>query len=188
MYIAIEGIDTVGKTTQIELLKEKFKDAIVTKEPGGSELGKTIRSLVLGENSFSKKAEFLLFLADRAEHIDKVIAPNLDGLVISDRSVVSGIAYADTSINYRELIDLNKFATDNTLPNKVFLISIDKETLEFRLSQKEHDNIEARGVNFLLSIQERLKKATQDLGIELIEINAKKSINEIHEIIMKEIV
>ncbi len=187
MYIAIEGIDTVGKTTQIDLIKKRYPDAILTKEPGGSELGKTIRSLVLGENSFSNRAEFLLFLADRAEHIDKVVRPNLEKMIISDRSVVSGIAYADTDLDYRDIIEMNKFATENILPDLIVLIKIDRETLTSRLSEKEHDNIESRGIDFLLAIQERLEKAAQDLGIKLIRIDAKLSIVEIHKHIIEEI-
>ncbi len=187
MYIAIEGIDTVGKTTQIDLLKANFKEAVITKEPGGSKLGKEIREMVLGENSFSARAEFLLFLADRAEHIDKVITPHLDKFIISDRSLVSGIAYANTKIAYRDLLSLNHFATDHTLPDKIFLITIDKETLAYRLSQKSHDNIESRGIDFLLHIQERLKQATLDLGIELIEIDGRGEIQDIHLQILGEL-
>ncbi|MEO1937666.1 MAG: dTMP kinase, partial [Sulfurimonas sp.] len=94
MYIAIEGIDTAGKSTQIAALQKHFPNAIITKEPGGTAIGAEIRSLVLSAKAQSKKAEFLLFLADRAEHIQEVIKPNLDKMIISDRSVVSGVAYA----------------------------------------------------------------------------------------------
>jgi dTMP kinase len=187
MYLVIEGIDTVGKTTQIDLLSEKFNNAVTTKEPGGSELGKTVRSLVLGDNDFSKKGEFLLFLADRAEHIAKVIKPNLDKFIISDRSIISGIAYADTELNYEEVIKLNRFSVDDCLPDLIILIKIDKKTLNSRLAKKEHDNIEARGIDFLLAIQDRLEKASRDLGIKLVIIDATLSIDEIHKTILKEI-
>ncbi|MCK4874452.1 MAG: dTMP kinase, partial [Sulfurimonas sp.] len=84
MYIAIEGIDTAGKSTQIDAVSKNFPEAIVTKEPGGTEIGKEIRELVLSARAQSKKAEFLLFLADRAEHIKEVIEPNLEKMIISD--------------------------------------------------------------------------------------------------------
>ena len=187
MYIAIEGIDTVGKTTQIDLLKEKFPDAVITKEPGGSRLGKTIRTLVLEENSFSKRAEFLLFLADRAEHIEKLIKPNLKKLIISDRSIISGIAYADKELGYENILKMNRFSVKDLLPDLVILIKIDKETLIERLLKKKHDNIESRGVNFLLTIQQRLEEASKDLGIKLVTINATLSIEEIHKKIIKEL-
>ena len=89
LYLALEGIDTCGKSTQIELLKRRFPRAIFTKEPGGSVLGKELRDILLHGNITSKKAEFLLFLSDRAEHIERVIAPRLGNLIISDRSLIS---------------------------------------------------------------------------------------------------
>ena len=77
MYIAIEGIDTAGKSTQIKALSSHFSQAVITKEPGATEIGKEIREMVLSARAKSKKAEFLLFLADRAEHIKEVIEPNI---------------------------------------------------------------------------------------------------------------
>ncbi len=82
MYITIEGIDTAGKSTQIALLQEAFTDAVITKEPGGTDAGNNIRDIVLHQGLQSSKAEFLLFLADRAEHITQVIQPNTVKMII----------------------------------------------------------------------------------------------------------
>ncbi|MDQ1263860.1 MAG: dTMP kinase [Campylobacterota bacterium] len=183
MYIAIEGIDTAGKSTQIEKLREVFKDAIITKEPGATEVGKHIRELVLSAKAKSKKAEFLLFLADRAEHIKEVIEPNKNRMIISDRSAVSGVAYAlvQGNIDKKELVALNNFATDSIYPQKVFLLYLTKDELEFRLSQKKLDGIELRGVEYLLNIQDALVEAAKLLNIELIKIDATKSIDAIRD-------
>jgi len=174
MYIAIEGIDTAGKSTQISKLSKHFTDAIITKEPGATEIGKEIRDIVLSAKAKSKKAEFLLFLADRAEHMQEVIEPNLDKMIISDRSAVSGVAYAliQGSISKEDLVSLNNFATNNTYPEKVFLLRLTKEELESRLSQKELDGIERRGSAYLLNIQDAIVEATKLLNIELVEIDA----------------
>ena len=94
MYVVIEGIDTAGKSTQLEILSKKFSDAIFTKEPGATKLGSKLREMALNGEAKSKIAEMFLFLADRAEHIEEVIKPNIDKMIISDRSVISGIAYA----------------------------------------------------------------------------------------------
>ena len=181
MYIAIEGIDTAGKSTQIIALQKHFKNAIITKEPGATEIGKEVREMVLSARTKSKKAEFLLFLADRAEHIKEVIEPNLDKMIISDRSAVSGIAYAivQGDIDKKELISLNDFATDKQYPQKVFLLKLTKKELEYRLSQKKLDGIELRGVEYLLKIQDALIEATKLLNLELIEIDATNSIDAI---------
>ncbi len=189
MYIAIEGIDTAGKSTQIALLKEAFSDAIVTKEPGGTAIGHEIRDIVLNGDVRSSKAEFLLFLADRAEHLERVIKPNSNKLIISDRSVVSGIAYAmvKEDISIEDILALNQFATDGIYPEKVFLLELTPEELQFRLSQKELDGIESRGTAYLLKIQEALKTASQTLRIELVIIDAKKSIESISQEIIKHI-
>ena len=186
MYIAIEGIDTAGKSTQIAKLSEAFPDAIITKEPGATEIGKEIREIVLSARAQSKKAEFLLFLADRAEHVKEVIEPNIDKMIISDRSAVSGVAYAliQGEIDKKDLVSLNDFATNNTYPQKVFLLRLTKEELEFRLSQKELDGIELRGSEYLLKIQDAIIEATALLGLELVTIDATQKIEAITQEIL----
>ncbi|MBL6972852.1 MAG: dTMP kinase [Sulfurimonas sp.] len=189
MYIAIEGIDTAGKSTQIAKLAKHFPDAIITKEPGATEIGKEIRDIVLSARTKSKKAEFLLFLADRAEHMQEVIQPNLDKMIISDRSAVSGVAYAliQGEVSKEDLVSLNNFATDNTYPRKVFLLRLTKKELNFRLSQKDLDGIELRGSDYLLNIQDAIIEATKLLGLELVEIDATQSRNEITKNILNNI-
>ncbi|MDD3476683.1 MAG: dTMP kinase [Sulfurimonas sp.] len=189
MYVTIEGIDTAGKSTQIEKLRAHFKDAIITKEPGGTEAGKEIREIVLSAKTKSKKAEFLLFLADRAEHIKEVIEPNLQKMIISDRSVVSGVAYAlvQGEISETAILHLNRFATGGIYPQKVFLLKLTKEELKFRLSQKKLDGIELRGEEYLLEIQEAIIKASKLLDIELVTIDATKDIDSITKEILNNI-
>lgn len=190
MYIALEGIDTAGKSTQILALSKNFPDAIITKEPGATEIGKEIRELLLSARIESKKAEFLLFLADRAEHMQKVIEPNISTkMIISDRSAVSGVAYALTQGNLKkeELVSLNNFATNGIYPQKVFLLRLTKEELEYRLSQKELDGIELRGSKYLLEIQDAIIEASELLNIELIEIDATLSREAITQNILNNI-
>ncbi len=187
MYIAIEGIDTAGKSTQITALSLAYPDAIITKEPGATALGKEIREIVLCAKAKSKRAEFLLFLADRAEHIQEVIKPNLESkMIISDRSAVSGVAYALTqgTLDKKDLVALNNFATEGIYPQKVYLLRLTKEELESRLSQKELDGIELRGSDYLLKIQDAIVEACKLLEIELVEIDAGLKIEIITEEIL----
>ena len=190
MYIAIEGIDTAGKSTQIEALTNHFPEAIITKEPGATEIGKEIRAMVLSARAKSKKAEFLLFLADRAEHMSEVIQPNINTkMIISDRSAVSGVAYAliQGAITKEELVSLNNFATNGIYPNKVFLLRLTKEALEYRLSQKVLDGIELRGSEYLLQIQDAIIEAANLLGLELVEIDATQGRESITQEILNNI-
>ncbi len=181
MYIAIEGIDTAGKSTQIQCLKSLFPEAVYTKEPGGTPVGVEIRSMVLHGDLKSKMAELLLFLADRAEHTENIILPNINSLIISDRSAVSGVAYAlvQEICDIKTLVSLNTLATGGKLPEKVFILKLSPQELANRLSQKEHDVIEARGIDYLLSIQEALIKASEALAIQTFVIDASQSIDTI---------
>lgn len=180
MYVVIEGIDTAGKSTQLELLKNKFKDAVFTKEPGGTALGVKLREMILNGEAKSSLAEMFMFLADRAEHTKEIILKNKSSLIISDRSFISGIAYAlDEEIE--KLIELNRLATSNVFPNKIILLELSKEELEKRLSAKTNDSIEKRGSNYLLTIQDRLKKTILKLNIDYIFIDASKKIEEIEK-------
>lgn len=186
MYIALEGIDTCGKSTQIKYLKDKYAQAIITREPGGSVLGTHIRELILKEQTLEQdacmdfKTEFLLFLADRAEHTAKIIKPNQDKLIISDRSLISGIAYAKDILQAKEF---NLFATDNILPDLVIILKLDEKTLRYRLGQKPNDTIEQRGVQYLLDIQKNIENITKDLKCDLEIIDASNSIESIHNTI-----
>lgn len=114
MLINLEGIDGAGKSTQIAFLASTFKDAIITKEPGATPLGTQIRKIILGENlNISHQAEMFLFLADRAEHYEKIIKPNRDKMVFCDRSFVSGIAYAMTNLG----LNLDEISRENLNTN-----------------------------------------------------------------------
>ncbi|CAA6811394.1 MAG: Thymidylate kinase (EC [uncultured Campylobacterales bacterium] len=180
MYVILEGIDTAGKSTQIELLKQEYKNAVFTKEPGGTNVGKTIRSLVLENDIKSSVCEMFLFLADRAEHYKRVVEPN--DFVISDRGLVSGIAYAMQNFDDLEMLgNLNKLCLDGKLPDKVILLSLDKDELNTRLSKKSHDKIELRGIEYLLSIQENMIKVLEFLGIDYVVIDAKRSVEGIFD-------
>ena len=183
MYIAIEGIDTAGKSTQIKALSARYPEAVITKEPGATRLGTKLREIVLFSDIKSPAAELLIFLADRAEHIAEVVEPNLDKVIISDRSVISGIAYADVvgHFDIDKLVELNRFTCNGVFPKKAVVLKLSREELTYRLSQKEHDKIEKRGIDYLLSIQDSLLKAAHALDVELLEIDASLHIDEITE-------
>ncbi len=189
MYIAIEGIDTAGKSTQIALAATAFPEALVTKEPGGTPAGEAIRSIVLEGKLQSAKAEFLLFLADRAEHMQSRIKPNLHRMIVSDRSLVSGIAYAlvKEEIDLETILAYNRFATEAINPDIVFLLKLTPEALHYRLSQKALDGIEARGETYLLQIQEALETAAHAIDTELVILDATASPDVISETIINHI-
>ncbi len=175
MYILFEGIDGAGKSTQIARLAAAFPQAIVTKEPGGTKLGENLRELLLKENDLDKRAEILLFLADRAEHFGKIIKPNLDKMILSDRGFVSGMAYAlaGGNFSFEELLSLNKFALQGNFPQKIVFFKADESTLRSRLnSRAQMDGIEARGFDYLLKVQDAMEEILQKLGVRYVAIDA----------------
>ena len=129
MYILFEGIDTCGKSTQIDLISTKHSEIVVTHEPGGTAFGKKAREILLADSLASKRAELLLFLADRAEHYEEVIEPNKNKVILSDRGFISGIGYAlaNGDFDFEELVRLNKFALKDHFPDRIVLFLTDME-------------------------------------------------------------
>ncbi|KIM09519.1 MAG: thymidylate kinase [Sulfurovum sp. FS06-10] len=183
MYVLFEGIDTCGKTTQIELIAQKLDNVIITKEPGGTEFGKHARAILLQDSLTSKRAELLLFLADRAEHYAQIIKPNQDKLIISDRGFLSGIGYALTNgdFDFEHLVELNKFALEGHFPDLVILFITNIETLTKRMGNKTLDGIELRGLEYLISVQNHMKESLEKLDISYLLIDATQSIETIKE-------
>ncbi|MDX1808261.1 MAG: dTMP kinase [Sulfurospirillaceae bacterium] len=185
MYIIFEGIDTTGKSTQIELFKQRHENIITLKEPGNTELGKNLREIILNsEHKLSFNAELFLFLADRAQNFAENIKDNDEKMILSDRGLVSGIAYAlanSESLDIDFLIELNKFALSGNLPDAVVLFKTTKELIGQRLSQKDHDNIELRGIDYLLSVQELMEKVLKKLSVKVLMIDSSDTIENIYK-------
>ncbi|MSN96824.1 dTMP kinase [Campylobacter sp. FMV-PI01] len=184
MLVTFEGIDGVGKTTQLNLLKEIYKDAIFTKEPGGTKFGEQLREILLNQN-ISFRSEILLFLADRSEHYERVIKPNLGNLIISDRGFISGVAYAmanDPSLDIENLMLFNKFALNNDFGSKFVFFKIDEKSLISRLNLRHtSDNIEKRGIKYLLRVQDYMQMIFKNSKFNVLEIDANDEILNIHK-------
>jgi dTMP kinase len=132
LFITFEGIEGCGKTTQISLLKEyleqKGYSVVATREPGGTQIGDSMRTILLDSRNthIDIKTELLLYEASRAQHIKDVVRPALDkgSIVLCDRFTDATLAYQGYAqrIN-KDLIErLNQFATDNITPDFTILI------------------------------------------------------------------
>ena len=186
MYVLFEGIDTCGKSTQIELIRQKHPEAVVTREPGGTPFGQKAREILLETGLRSHRAELLLFLADRAEHYDEVVRPNRSGLLISDRGFLSGIGYAlaNGGVTLEELITLNRFALHDDWPDRILFFHTDLSTLQARMKSKSSDAIESRGLEYLLEVQRYMRQALDRLNIPFLEIDAREAPERIHRRIL----
>lgn len=184
MYIIFEGIDTTGKSTQVELFSKRHKNIVTTKEPGGTKVGTKLRQILLeSDEKLGVNAELLLFLADRAEHYEKIVKPALkNNNVISDRGLISGISYAlanHPELDRDFLIKVNKFALEGNLPDKFVLFKTNYDLITSRLGNKEKDKIEERGIEYLLQVQDLMKDILESLHVDYIEVNSANTIEEI---------
>tara|TARA_B110000438_G_scaffold301992_1_gene358364 strand:- start:18 stop:644 length:627 start_codon:yes stop_codon:yes gene_type:complete len=152
-FIAVEGADGTGKSTQARLLADRL-GALFTREPGGTPLGEQIRDLVLDPASEAPvdRAEALLMAAARAQHVDLVVAPALAAGrdVVSDRYVASSIAYQGhgRGLGAGPVAEVNQFATGGLTPDLVLLIEMAPPLAGRRLGDDrkgELDRIEQAG-------------------------------------------
>ncbi len=199
LFITFEGIDGCGKTTQLNLLCDylisKGHDVLITREPGGNhQLGKDIRNILLHTQcEVDSKAEMFLFLADRAQHINKFILPNLKAgkIVLCDRHTDSTLAYQGygRGQNIEKIIFLNDIATNNIKPDLTFIYNIDIDTSNLRVG-KEKDRMENSGSIFLEKVRlgyltiaknnpERIKVINAVNSIETVFEDTKKHIDNI---------
>jgi dTMP kinase len=158
VFVTFEGADGSGKSTQAELLRASLaaegRDVVLTREPGGTELGELIRTLVLDGPDMAPWAEAALFAASRAQHVEEVIGPALlrGADVICDRYVDSSLAYQGLGrgLGVDEVLGLNLRATGGLLPDTTVLLLLDPETAAVRAG--ESDRLEREGDDFRRSV------------------------------------
>ncbi|MFF0080266.1 dTMP kinase [Streptomyces canus] len=156
-FIALEGGDGAGKSTQAEALAEwiraKGHEVVVTREPGATPVGKRLRSILLDVSSagLSHRAEALLYAADRAEHVDTVVRPALErgAVVISDRYIDSSVAYqgAGRDLSPTEIARINRWATDGLVPHLTVLLDVSPEIARERFTEAP-DRLESEPAEF----------------------------------------
>ena len=183
-FIVIEGIDGCGKTTQIEeisrwlptsgLMGENSK-LIQTREPGGSLLGKKLRNLILDNNKNNKPsslAELLLYSADRAEHVSKIIGPELEkqNWVISDRFADSTLAYQGygRNINLDIIKNIESIVCQGKKPDLTIFLEISAEESVLRRKNLIPDRMESEGINFLQKVNEGFKLIAKEKNWKVI--------------------
>ena len=171
IFVAFEGGEGTGKSTQSKLLaqwlEQEGETVLLSREPGGTELGKDLRKILLGHETgdISPRAEALLYAADRAHHVYSVIRPALDRgeVVISDRYFDSSAAYqgAGRVLNPTEVARISRWATESLYPTLTILIDLPAEIGLGRLQSR--DRLEAESNDFHERVrQEYLQIAMMD--------------------------
>lgn len=190
MFITFEGIDGVGKSTQLDLLQgwleARGREVVRTLEPGGTELGQEIRHLLLHrKGDVAARAEALLYAADRAHHVATKIRPALaEGkVVLSDRYFDSSVAYqgAARELDVEEVRNISLWAVDNLIPDLTVLLDLDAQAAIQRRNKTgtEPDRLEREKVDFF----ERARSQYLELAKEsrFLVVDATLSIDEIQQ-------
>lgn len=197
-FITFEGADGCGKTTQIKLIKnmldEKNIANILTLEPGDTDLGRSLRKILLHyDKPVASSAEMFLYLADRAQHVKSVIDAALKEkkIVLCDRYTDSTVAYQGYARgeDIEQINCLNKIATDNLEPDLTIVFDVDSKIAQQRVGE-EKDRLESEGLEFHQKVRngylelakkypQRIKVIDANQSIEEVFSNTKKIIGEL---------
>ncbi len=183
LFIALEGVEGAGKGTQIRLAEEYIRslgmDVLVTREPGGTELGEQIRQVLLDPKTgkLDARAEALLFAASRAQTVTSVIRPALaDGkIVLSDRYVDSSLAYQGWArgLGEQDVLTLNVWATQGLFPDLVILLHVEPE-LGLLRSTEAPDRMEMEGQDFHAKVADAYLKIAEEHPERFVVVDADK--------------
>ena len=197
--ITFEGGEGCGKSTQIKMfaqyLNDKKIDYIISREPGGTEIGEKIREILLHcKSNISPTVEFLLFSASRAEHLDKVVRPALnDGkVVLLDRYYDSSFVYQGYAggLKLDDIAQVTKFAIDEAEPDLTFILDINYEEGLKRKAKDQNlqnlDRIELKGKQFHCKVREGYLKLAKVFKNRIVVIDAEQPVDKVFKDIIKQ--
>ncbi len=183
-YITLEGAEGCGKSTHAARLATALA-AVLTRETGGTAVGQRIRTILHDTSviNLSHRAEALLTAADRAQHIDEVVAPALTAgrHVVSDRSVYSTLAYQGygRELPLDEIRRLNEWAVGTHWPDLVLLLDAAPEVLERRMRGRQLDRFEQEGVEFHQRVRGGFRQMAIDEPERWVVIDGSQSLDEV---------
>lgn len=190
IFITIEGVEGVGKSTNIEFIKQYLGnlniDYLVTREPGGTLLAENIRDLLLsiGDDSPVELCELLLIFSARAQHIEKVIEPALKGgtWVICDRFTDATYAYqgGGRGMNAKLISELETMVQGSLRPDLTIILDLDPETgLSRARNRGELDRFEKEHVDFFMKVREVYLQIATNYPERCAVINAGNELDEV---------
>ena len=198
-FLVLEGIDGCGKTTQLRQLADWLPGSglmpsgatlHLTREPGGTPLGRALRELLLNppsESAPDPTAELLLYAADRAQHVERMIRPALErgDWVLSDRFSGSTIAYQGDGrgLNLQTILDLERIATAGITPDVTLWLDLPLQESLRRRGARADDRIEAEGESFLMRVAEGFKRLSAERG--WIPVEADQGAEQVQQIIRR---
>jgi len=171
VFVVLEGGDGCGKSTQAQLLISRLRDlgreVVATREPGATEAGVAIRSLVLGGGDLDARAEALLIAADRALHVAEVVRPALErgAVVVSDRYIPSSLAYQGVArgLGVDQISRLSEWATGGVVPDVVVVLDVPAGEAAARRAGPE-DRMEREPDSFRLAVNQAYRDLARRFG------------------------
>jgi len=178
VFVTFEGADGSGKSTQAELLRAALeaegRDVVLTREPGGTELGEHIRTFVLRGPDMAPWAEAALFAASRAEHVAEVIRPALDrgADVVCDRYLDSSLAYQGIArgLGVDAVLQLNFAVTDGLVPDVTFVLLLDPGVATGR--HVDPDRLEREGTELQAKVDVAYRELAERFPERIVTIDA----------------
>ena len=189
LFITFEGADGCGKTTQLNLLKayleEKGYEVLVTREPGAKGLGEKLREILLNyDGEVSDRCESFLFLADRAQHVDKIINPAIEQgkIILCDRHTDSTVAYQGygRGLDLNRIKMLNEIAVNGTVPDLTYVFDVDIETSMRRVGNSK-DRMESAGKEFFNRVRQGYLEIAKNEPQRVKVIDSANSIEKVFE-------
>lgn len=193
LFIAFEGIDGSGKSTQLERFvawaRDHDADVLQVREPGGTQIGERVRALLLdpATGNISGSAEALLYAAARAELVERVIAPALAAgrIVVADRYVDSSLAYqgAGRGLGVDRVLAANTLATGELMPDAAVLVRVDASTAARRVAASADgppDRIEQAGKDFFERVVGAYDELAERYGDRFVVVDGTRDQQEIH--------
>jgi dTMP kinase len=189
MFLALDGLDGTGKSTQQRLLcdwlRERGHDVVACRDPGTTPLGERIRTVLLAHDvmAIDRRAEMLLYMAARAQLVDEVITPALAAgkTVVSDRYLLANIVYQGYAggLDPAEIWRVGHVATGGLLPKLVVVLDMPVAAAAGRIG-RERDRMEEQGDDFSRRVREGFLAEAADDPQGIVVIDAARSIEEVH--------
>jgi dTMP kinase len=189
MFLALDGLDGTGKSTQqrllCEWLREQGRDVVACRDPGTTPLGERIRTLLLARDSVAidRRAEMLLYMAARAQMVAEVIEPALAAgkTVVSDRYLLANVVYQGYAggLDPAEIWRVGQVATGGLLPKLVLVLDMPPEDAAARI-RRQRDRMEEQGDDFSRRVREGFLTEAADDPRGIVVIDAARSIEQVH--------
>jgi dTMP kinase len=195
LFLTFEGGDGSGKTTQINRLvtwlESQGRTVVLTREPGGTDLGVELRNIVMHRKGFiAPRAEALLYAADRSHHIHTLVRPALErgDIVVQDRYLDSSVAYqgAGRVLDPDEVRELSLWGTERLMPDLTVLLDVPATVAKARQAaeDRDYDRLEAEAEDFHTRVRESYLALADAEPERFLVVNGELPIEEIHQVII----